>query len=53
MAGEQSTNGAADCAPCADSDMTLKETMAKVDDIELVDKNEDDSGETSDEESIA
>ena len=52
MAGEQSTNGAADCAPCAVSDMTLKETMAKLDDMELVDKNEDDSGETSDEESI-
>ena len=32
--------------------MTLKETMAKLDDMELVDKNEDDSGETSDEESI-
>jgi hypothetical protein len=53
VAGEQSTNGAADCAPWADSDMTLKETMAKLDDMELVDKNEDDSGETSDEESIA
>jgi hypothetical protein len=52
-ASEQRSDRAADCAPCADSNMTLKEQMAKLDDMELVDKNEDDLGKTLDEESRA
>jgi hypothetical protein len=36
---------------CVDSNMILKEQMAKLDDMELVDKNEDDLGKASDEES--
>jgi hypothetical protein len=33
--------------------MTLKERMAKLDDMELVDENEDELEEGSDEESVA
>jgi hypothetical protein len=47
VAGEQRSGGAADCAPWADSNMTLKEQMAKLDDVELVDKNKDNLGKTS------
>ncbi len=53
MAGEQRSNGAADCAPCTDSTLTLKEHLAKLDDMELVDKNEDDSDKSNNNESIA
>ena len=53
MAGEQSTNGAADCAPCANSHLTLKELVVKHNKMELVDKNKDAQGEMINEESIA
>jgi hypothetical protein len=46
---DQRSDRAGDCAPCADSNITLKEQVAKLDDMELVDKNEDVLGETSDE----
>ena len=48
MASEDSENIAADCAPCADSNSTLKEHMKKLDDMELLDENEATSEETSD-----
>ncbi len=48
MSSEQSKNRAADSAPCADSEMTLKERMAKLDDMELVDGNESIGEETGD-----
>jgi Fe-S cluster biogenesis protein NfuA len=48
---DQRSDRAGDCSPCADSNITLKEQVAKLDDMELVDKNEDVLGETSDEKS--
>jgi hypothetical protein len=53
VASEQRSDGAADCAPCADSNMTLKKQMAKLGNVELVDKHKDDLGKTSHEESMA
>ena len=44
---------AAECAPCADSNLTLKEKLMSLDDMELVEENEDDSPSTDDEESLA
>jgi hypothetical protein len=52
IAGEPSENGAADCAPCADSEMTLKEQMKKLDNMELVDGNESICYKTDDGKSI-
>jgi hypothetical protein len=46
VASEDSENRAADCAPCADSESTLKEQMKKLDDMELLDDNEATSDET-------
>jgi hypothetical protein len=43
----------AECAPCAGSNLTLKEKLMSLDDMELVDENEDDSPATDDEESLA
>jgi hypothetical protein len=40
---ESSTIGAEDCAPCADSNLTLKEKIQKLDDMELVYGNEGES----------
>jgi hypothetical protein len=53
VSSEQRSDGAADSAPCANSNMTLKERMAKLDHMELVDKNEDELEVDSDEESLA
>jgi hypothetical protein len=33
-AGKQRSDGAVDCAPCADFNMTVKEQMAKLDNME-------------------
>ncbi len=52
MAGEETENEAADGAPCADSELTLKERMAKLDDMELVDGNQRIGEETDDNKSI-
>ncbi len=43
----------AECAPCAGSNLTLKEKLMSLDDMELVEENEDDSPATDDEESLA
>ena len=43
----------AECAPCAGSNLTLKEKLMSLDEMELVDKNEDNSPATDDEESLA
>ncbi len=40
MVGEETENVAADVAPSADYKLTLKERMAKLDDMELVDGNQ-------------
>jgi hypothetical protein len=48
VASEDSENIAADCAPCADSNSTLKEHMKKLEDMELLDNNEATSDKTSD-----
>jgi hypothetical protein len=45
----ESTNRAADCAPCAGSELTLKEHISKLDDMLLDDGNEDDSNKTNNE----
>ncbi len=49
MTSEESTNSAADCAPCADSDLTLKEQIAKLDDMVLQDGNEAELDKTNEE----
>ena len=43
----------AECAPCAGSNLTLKEKLISLDDMELVEENEDNSPATDDEESLA
>ena len=43
----------AECAPCAGSDLTLREKIMSMDDMVLVEENEDDSPATDDEESVA
>ncbi len=40
MASNKSEKRAADCAPCADSNSTLKEQIEKLDNMELVEGNE-------------
>ncbi len=42
----------AECAPSADSELTLGEKMLRLDDVILIDKNEDDTPPTDDEESL-
>ena len=42
MTSERSTELVEDCAPCADSELILKEQIAKLDDMELVDGNDSD-----------
>ena len=44
---------AMECAPCADSFLTLKEKIMNIDDMVLVEENKDDSPSTDDEESVA
>jgi hypothetical protein len=50
---KNTTTGDAKCTPCADSNLTLKEELISLDDMELVEENEDDSPSTDDEESVA
>jgi hypothetical protein len=38
----------AECAPCADSDLTLREKIMSLDDMVLVEESEDDSPSTDD-----
>jgi hypothetical protein len=40
VASKESEKRAADCAPCADSNSTLKEQIEKLDNRELVEDNE-------------
>jgi hypothetical protein len=47
VAREEFENRAADCPPCADSNLTLKEHMKNLDHMELLDDNEGTSDETS------
>jgi hypothetical protein len=45
------TNGEieeAECAPCADSDLMLREKIMSLDDMVLVEENKDDSPSTDD-----
>ena len=49
MTSERSTELAGDCAPCADSELTLKEQIAKLNDMELVDGNDSDCEKMDDE----
>jgi hypothetical protein len=42
-----------ECAPCAGSNLTLKEKLISLDDMELEEENKDDSPSTDDEESVA
>ena len=42
VTSERSTDLVGDCAPCADSELTLKEQIAKLDDMELVDGDDSD-----------
>jgi hypothetical protein len=53
LAGKELKNGAADCAPGADSNLTLKQQMEKLDNMELVDHNQNTCEETDDDKSIA
>jgi hypothetical protein len=43
----------AECAPCAGSNLTLKEKLMSLDNMDLLEENEDDSPSTDDEESLA
>jgi hypothetical protein len=50
---KNTTTGVAECAPCAGSNLTLKEKLISLVEIELVEENEDDSPSTDDKESVA
>jgi hypothetical protein len=52
VASEDSENRAADCAPCAGSNSTLKEQIEKLDNMELIKDNEGAYDGTDDEKSI-
>jgi hypothetical protein len=52
LASEESEKRAADCAPCADSNSTLKEQIEKLDNRELVEDNEGLYDGTNDNKSI-
>jgi len=52
VTSERPTKKARLGAPCADSELSLKEKMARLDDMELVYENQNQSNETSDEESV-
>ena len=49
----QNSTAAAECAPCADSNLTLKEQISKLDEMALVEGKESESDETDDEELLA
>jgi hypothetical protein len=53
VASKQRSDGAADGAPCTDSNITLKEQMSKLGNVELLDEKEDDLGKTSGDEFTA
>jgi hypothetical protein len=42
-----------ECAPCAGSNLTLKEKLMSLDDMVLVEENKDDPPSTEDEKSLA
>jgi hypothetical protein len=50
---KNTTTGVAECAPCAGSNLTLKEKLISLDDMKLVEENKDGSPSTDDEESVA
>jgi hypothetical protein len=52
VASKDSANIAADCAPCADSNSTLKEQIEKLDNMELIKDNEGPYDGTDDDKSI-
>jgi hypothetical protein len=52
VASKESEKRAADCAPCADSNSTLKEQIEKLDNMELVQDNEVPYDGTDDDKSI-
>jgi hypothetical protein len=52
VASEESEKRAADCAPCADSNSTLKEQIEKLDNMELVEDNEGPYDGSDDDKSI-
>jgi hypothetical protein len=52
VSGEESETRAAECAPCADSNLMLKEQIEKRDNMELVDDNESTLDKTDDGKSI-
>jgi hypothetical protein len=52
VASEDWANRAADCAPCADSNSTLKEQIEKLENMELIKDNEGAYDGTDDDKSI-
>jgi hypothetical protein len=52
VASKDSENRAADCAPCADSNSTLKEQIEKLDNMELIKDTEGPYDGTNDDKSI-
>jgi hypothetical protein len=52
VASEDLENKAADCAPCTDSNSTLKEQIEKLDNMELIQDNEGAYEKTDDDTSI-
>ncbi len=53
MTNENITNRAAVCTPGADSNLALKDQIAKLNDMELVQGNEEERDETDDDQSLA
>jgi hypothetical protein len=51
-AGNNTEENAADCAPCADSNSTLKEQIEKLDNMELIKGKEGACDKTDDDKSI-
>jgi hypothetical protein len=47
VTSEESINRAADCAPCAESDLMLKEQISNLDDMVLDDGNKEESDKTN------
>jgi hypothetical protein len=47
VASKNSTSGAADCSPCADSNFTLKEEITKLNDMDLVVENKSNANQTN------
>jgi hypothetical protein len=53
VAAEESKNRAVEFEPCADSNLTLKEQMKKLDTMELVDNNKSAFEKTDEDKSVA